>query len=161
MMNVETLMSTQVTTCSPSDSLEQAANVMWSRDCGSLPVCASADGGAPRPIGMITDRDICMCGMFQHKPLSELHVADAMSKGIVSCGPADPVDRAESLMREARIRRLPVLDATGALVGVITLADIAREAARERSRAAKDVTANEVVDTLAAICEPSAPALAA
>ncbi len=161
MMRVETLMSKQVTACSPGDSLEQVANVMWNNDCGCLPVCASVDGGAPQPVGMITDRDICMCGMFQHKPLSELHVADAMSKGIVSCGPGDSLDRAESLMREARIRRLPVLDAAGALIGLITLADIAREAARERSRAAQDVTATEVGDTLAAICEPSAHALAA
>ncbi|MDE2294232.1 MAG: CBS domain-containing protein [Gammaproteobacteria bacterium] len=160
-MNVETLMSKQVTACSPGDSLEQVANVMWARDCGCLPVCTSVDGGAARPVGMITDRDICMCGMFQHKPLGELHVADAMSKRIVSCSPADPVDRAETLMREAQIRRLPVLDETGALVGMITLADIAREAARERMRTAQDVTANEVGDTLAAICEPSAPALAA
>jgi CBS-domain-containing membrane protein len=56
-------------------------------------------------------------------------------------------------MRE-RIRRLPVVDEDGALVGMISLADLAQEAARERTAASKEITETEVGDTLAAISEP-------
>lgn len=61
------------------------------------------------------------------------------------------------MMQEARIRRLPVVDDKGALLGMISLADLAREAARERSSPRKEITETEVGDTLAAICESAAP----
>jgi len=64
-------------------------------------------------------------------------------------------------MRDARIRRLPVLDDQGALLGILSLADLAREAAREQTRAYREVTEVEVNDTLAAICQPSGQSLPA
>ncbi len=158
-MRVENLMAKQVHSCRPEDTLEQAARLMWSFDCGSLPVCGGA--GADRPAGMITDRDISMCALFQHKPLSDLRVSEAMSKQVLTCRADDPVEHAEQVMRDGQVRRLPVLNDEGALVGVISLADIAREAARERAQPSKDVTELEVGDTLAAICVPPPRALAA
>ena len=161
MMRVQELMTKQVTTCKADDSLEHAAQMLWSHDCGCLPVTATGDNGVRLPIGMITDRDICMCAMFQHKSLDELHVRDAMSRSVLSCGPQEPVEHAEEIMREGQIRRLPVVDGSGCLIGMITLADIAREAAKERARPTKDVTETEVGDTLAAICAPPSQSLAA
>ena len=160
MMRVDDLMSRQVKTCVAEDTLEKAAQLMWSNDCGCLPVSAGANG-ATRMVGMITDRDICMHALFQHKPLSDLHVADAMAKKLLSCRPGDPVEHAEELMRSGQIRRLPVIDEQGVLAGLITLGDIAREATRERARPSKDVTATEVGDTLAAICASPPRPLAA
>ena len=64
-------------------------------------------------------------------------------------------------MREARIRRLPVLDGSGSLVGMISLADLAREAYRERMRERKDITETEVGNTLAAIVKSPKEALCA
>src|SRR5882757_5343420 len=62
---------------------------------------------------------------------------------------------------DARIRRLPVLDGQGALLGILSLADLAREAVREQTRAHREVTEVEVNDTLAAICQPSGQSLPA
>jgi CBS domain-containing protein len=152
-MQVERLMTKQVKSCSPSDTLERAAQLMWDGDCGCLPVCAG--DGINRVVGMITDRDICMSALFEGKALRELTVSGAMAKQLLSCKAGDALTDAEKTMREARIRRLPVLDEQGALIGIIGLADLAREAARERSAAKQEITESEVGDTLAAICESS------
>jgi CBS domain-containing protein len=158
-MRVEQLMTKQVTTCKPDDTLDHAAQLMWDHDCGCLPVCAG--DGANRVIGVITDRDVCMSALFQGKPLRELRVSDAMAKQVRVCRPSNsPVD-VERTMREAKIRRLPVVDEQGALIGMITLADLAREAEREQTRSAPDITGNEIGVTLASICQPPRQQLAA
>lgn len=158
-MHVEQLMARQVESCRPQDTLERAAQLMWNRDCGCLPVCA-ADGSA-KAVAMITDRDIAMCALFQAKPLRELRVALAMSRQLRVCGPGDELAQAESAMRAARIRRLPVVDEQGELIGLISLADLAEEAARERSNERRQITDAEVGDTLAAVCEPAGRSVAA
>jgi CBS-domain-containing membrane protein len=152
-------MTRQVQSCRPDDTLERAAQLMWDHDCGSLPVC-SGDGAATA-VGMITDRDIAMCAMFHPKPLRELPVSEAMSRQLRVCRPGDSLAEAEKTMRDAKIRRLPVVDQEGRLVGLISLADLAQEAARERTANAQEITETEVGDTLAAICEPTTHRLAA
>jgi CBS domain-containing protein len=158
-MRVEQLMTKQVKSCGPDDALDRAAQLMWDTDCGCLPVCCG--DGVNRVIGVITDRDICMSALFQGKALRELRVSDAMSKQLQVCRRSDSLASAEKTMCEARIRRLPVVDDQGALIGMLTLADLAREAARESTTPKREITENEVGDTLAAICQPSAQRLAA
>lgn len=154
-MRVEDLMTQSVQSCRPEDSLEEAARVMWEHDCGALPVC-TANNGERRTIGMITDRDICMGALFQSKPLRELRVSEVMAKEVRICNPRDSLAGVEKTMRENQIRRLPVVSPDGALLGMISLADLAREAARERNKQRKEITETEVGDTLAAICQSSA-----
>jgi CBS domain-containing protein len=153
-MKVEQLMTRQVSFCRPDDSLQRAARLMWEGDCGCVPVCAV--DGTNRVTGIITDRDICMSALFQNRPLSELAVSAAMAKQVVTCKPGDALADAEKTLREARVRRLPVVDDQGALVGIISLADITREAARERTIGTRDVSDSEVRETLYAICQPLA-----
>ncbi len=155
-MRVQDLMTKQVYCCRPEDSLEKAAQLMWDHDCGCIPVCAGGNG-ASNTIGVVTDRDICMNALFRGQPLRELRVGDAMAKEIRVCHPDDTLAAAERTMRDAQIRRLPVVDDTGALLGIISLADLAREAARERSNHHRKVTETEVGDTLAGICESPRP----
>lgn len=152
-MRVEQIMTKQVSSCSPDNTLAEAAQLMWNHDCGCLPVCSS--NGASRVVGVITDRDICMSALFKGQPLYELRVSDAMSRQLQTCRPGDSLADAERAMREARIRRLPVIDAQGALLGMISLADLAREAQRENTSPKQEITETEVGDTLAAICQPS------
>jgi len=157
-MRVRDLMSKQVYACRSNDSLEKAAQLMWDHDCGCIPVCGGGnDGASNTAIGVITDRDICMNALFRGKPLRELTVGDAMAKEVRVCHPNDTLAVAERSMCDAQIRRLPVVDDTGTLLGMISLSDLAREAARERGSHHKKVTETEVGDTLAAICESSRP----
>jgi CBS domain-containing protein len=157
-MRVDELMTQPTHCCQPEDTLERAAQLMWDKDCGCIAVCTG--NGASRIVGLITDRDICMHALFQGKSLRELRVGDAMSQQVLSCRPHDSVTEAEATMRKAQIRRLPVTDERNALIGILSLADIAREALREQASPHRDITEVEVNDTLAAICEPSRPSLA-
>jgi CBS domain-containing protein len=154
-MIVEKLMTSSVACCHPDDSLDHAAEFMWHRDCGALPVCESAD--SRKVVGMVTDRDICMHAHFQQRPLSELQIRGAMSQGVRSCKATDSIVAVEQIMREAGVRRLPVVDDGGDLVGIITLADLAREALREEHLEHPDVTETEVAVSLAKICSPRLP----
>lgn len=151
-MHVEDIMTRQVTSCEPGDTLDRAATLMWDSDCGLLPVCAK--DGTDYLIGVITDRDVCMSALFQGKPLHEIQVSEAMASQVQICHRGDTLADAEVLMRKARLRRLPVVDEDGSLAGILTLADLAREASRERSAGTRNITEAEIGDTLAMICDP-------
>ncbi len=145
-MTIDQLMSKDVHYCAPEQTLESAAEVMWTHDCACVPVC---DGdAAPRLVGMITDCDICMAALFQPEPLSRLRIRDAMTATVISCRPGDSPDEVEQVMRQRRISRVPVTSEDGRLLGIVSLADLARGA--EQSAAAH-ATATESNGTLAAI----------
>jgi CBS domain-containing protein len=157
-MRITEIMSRDVHSCRPDHTLDYAAAQLWEHDCGSLPVCASDGESEPRVIGMLTDRDICMAALFQGRPLHELKVADAMSREIRVATLDDRPEDVEMLMREQRIRRVPVTDDDGGLVGIVSLADFARAArGRATSRRPDIVSERDVGHTLAAICEPGRP----
>ena len=149
-MKVEQLMTKDVACCTPSTTLNDAAHMMWQNDCGSLPVLQSDKDR--RVVGMITDRDICMAAYHQGKSLKEIAVKDAMSRSVRACAPSDDVSEAEKLMRDAKVRRLPVVDDQSSLVGCLSLAQIVRKAGNGRNA---DIPGKEVVETLASICEPT------
>lgn len=153
-MRVSQIMSRTVQTCRPEDTLATAAGKMWDHDIGCLPVIDAAG----QLVGMITDRDVSMCSYTQGKPLHEIPVSVAMSRGASVCRSDDSLIEAEETMRARQVRRLPVQDATGAVVGLISLNDLAREAEREVGRKARELRAEEVTSTLAAVCEPRASA---
>lgn len=150
-MKIEELMTKEPASCRPEESLNAAARIMWEHDCGCVPVT----GESSRLVGMLTDRDICMAAYFENRPLSEIPVSEAMSKRIQACRPDDPIAAAETTMQENQIRRLPVIDADGRLLGIVSLADIAREAELERARKKRrEVKEEDVARTLAAISRP-------
>lgn len=151
-MRVEQIMARPVHSCRPEDSLARAAQLMWDHDCGCLPVMES--NGAERVVGIITDRDVCMCALFEGSPLSALKVRQAMAKQVQVCRPDDSLADAERVMREARVRRLPVIDDNGVLVGMISLADVAQTAERESAAARPEITPGEVAATFAEISCP-------
>ena len=149
-MNVAQLMNQTVEACRPEDSLASAAGKMWDRDIGCLPVV----GGDGKVVGIVTDRDICMAGYTQGRPLSDIPASVAMSKTLYTCRSDDALIEAEETMRSQQVRRLPVLDANGNLAGIVSLNDLAREAQREVGRKGRELTGQEVSATLAAVCAP-------
>lgn len=123
---VRDIMTRSVATCSTVDTLQRAAQLMWDRDCGSIPV-VDAEG---RVVGVVTDRDLCMAGYTQGRALSTLAISGVLSGRVHACSPTDTVDQAVALMRRHRVRRLVVVDAQQKIVGMLALADIARYVAR-------------------------------
>ncbi len=141
-MKVEQIMNRGVKTCGPQDSLNRAAQMMWEEACGAVPVVDEQS----RPIGFLTDRDICMAAYTQGKPLDALRVETAMARKVVSCGVEDDLGSAAQLMRQNRTRRLPVIDQNGELVGLLSLDDLACEAARTLRGGVNDELRNLVLE---------------
>lgn len=123
-LSVKTIMTEDVHGCAPDDTLNVAAQLMWEHDFGAVPVLAS-DG---KLSGIITDRDICMAAYTKGVPLTAITVRDVMARHVHACAPEDSLERAATLMADAQVRRLPVIDGEGRLLGVVALADIARNA---------------------------------
>src|SRR5258708_2351830 len=115
-------------TCGPDDSLSRAAQVMWEGDCGCVPV-VDADGKA---IAMITDRDVCVAAFTRDLAPSKMLVSSAASRRLVTIREEDTLETAGSLMSRHQIRRLPVVDSKGRLVGVLSMNDLARHAHSSR-----------------------------
>ncbi len=147
-MRIRELMSHPPVTCATGDHLDVPARLMWEYDCGVIPVVD--DNG--RLAGIVTDRDICMAAYTQGQPLHTIPVTTAMAAKPMVCHPDDAIEDAERLMREAQIRRVPIVDAEHRPQGVLSLNDIARATARGR----KGGLDRELVVTMAAICEPRA-----
>jgi len=121
-MNTEQLMTRNVRTCSADDTLEQATRIMWDADVGSVVVTDEER----RPIGMITDRDVAMAVYTQGVALRDARVQSAMANQVVTCSVTSTLSEIEDKMQRAQVRRIPVVDSAGKLVGVVSLADIAR-----------------------------------
>jgi CBS domain-containing protein len=119
-MKVAEIMRHDVQHCRTSDNLERAAQLMWDQDLGALPVL---DKGG-HAVAMLTDRDVCMAAYTQGRPLRDIPIVSAASHGIYSVGPDDPVEQAEFVMKMHRVRRVPVLDPGGNLVGMIGISDL-------------------------------------
>ena len=151
-MKVEQLMMKNAGACRPESTLDDAARIMWERDCGFVPVIESERSA--KVVGVITDRDACMAAYTRGAGLKDLRVADAMAKVVWSCAPSDSIEEAERRMTEARVRRLPVVDDGGQLLGVLSLADIAREAFQERTRSKPEVKQADVGGLLGSVCQP-------
>jgi CBS domain-containing protein len=155
-MRVNELMIIDVKRCDPADSLNRAAQLMWEVDCGSIPV---VDDGS-RLVGMLTDRDICMAAYTQGLPLSRMGVRSAMADTVHACGPKDSLETALSIMGAQRVRRLPVVDERGALVGIVSLNDIALAIQRQPRAQDRRALSDALAEALASICapRPQAPA---
>jgi CBS domain-containing protein len=145
---VRDVMQRDVATCHPWDSLNRAAQLMWEADCGAIPIIDEQD----KLVGMLTDRDVCMAAYTRGLPLAELGVQTAMSEHPFSCSPEDPLTALLSLMTTQQIRRVPVVSEGGRLVGIVSLADVARLA--QAPSAESSEARSWVPGVLAGISEP-------
>ena len=152
-MIVADLMTENTARIRPDQSLSDAARLMWECDCGALPVLNEAG----EVCGMITDRDICMATWLRNSPPSALPVSGTMSRQLHYCSPHDPISAAEALMRAKQVRRVPVIDREGQLLGILSLADIAKETVHGGE---PGLFSDELASTLADICRAPEPGLA-
>jgi CBS domain-containing protein len=113
------VMTTNPTTVEPGTSIVEAAQLMKKEDVGALPV---VEGG--RLVGMITDRDIVIRAVAEQK--LEATAGEIASKDVVTVDPQQSLDEAARLMAQHQLRRLPVCEEDGRLVGIIAQADLAQ-----------------------------------
>lgn len=144
----EELMTHPAIACRRSDSAGHVAKLMSKHECG----CVFVVDPEGRLVGAITDRDICLAALEHRAPLALLSAANTMSPIVLSCRPTDGLDTVMQLMQHRRVRRLPVVDLAGMLLGVISLSDLAREAALDARESDFGITNADVGLTLATIC---------
>lgn len=120
MTTVAEIMTTDVQTIAPQDSLQCAAQLMERLNVGSLPVC---DGR--RLLGIVTDRDITVRGTAAGMPPASACVSDVMSDTPQACSPGQNLSEVLRLMGDEQVRRLPVVDANNDLIGIVALGDLA------------------------------------
>lgn len=149
-MIVKDWMSPEPRVVRATDRAEVAARALWERDCGMVPVVDAA--GAL--VGIVTDRDLCMAALLQGRALTEIAVASAMSRRLTTIRPEAGLADAMAAMQQVQVHRLPVVDALGNLVGVLSTNDLLRAGAM---RAADG---EHVLRTLAAIGKPRTVAVA-
>jgi CBS domain-containing protein len=142
---VRDVMTREVETIAPDAPLEAAAARMKELDVGSLPVREGE-----RLLGMVTDRDIAVRGVAAGEHPRAVTVREVMTPVVVSCQEDEEVRAAARVMEEQQIRRLPVLDEAGRLVGIVSLGDLA-------VRTGDEQLAGEVVEQVSEPTEPERP----
>ncbi|HYX27592.1 MAG TPA: CBS domain-containing protein [Pyrinomonadaceae bacterium] len=108
--------------CLPDDNVGQAARMMRRERVGSIPVIT--DELRKELVGVITDRDLAFKVVGESRDAMRTSVYDVMTSIVVACRDDDDVITAMMAMEEHQIRRVPVVDYSGRLVGIISDADI-------------------------------------
>ena len=140
-MKVRNMMTSDVKTCRLETNLAEVVREMWEGDCGALPVVTD-DG---RVAGMITDRDICIAIATKSRSADRITVREVTQGHTYTCLPEDDALAALQTMKTHKIRRLPVVDGEGHVRGILSLNDVVTHAG--------SASTNEVLSTLASICE--------
>ena len=109
----------------PDSSVREAACLMKEINAGVIPV---VDASSNKLVGVVTDRDIALRVVAEGKN-ADCCVSEVMSSGrIATCSPTDDVDRVMETMSREQVRRIPIVDERGSLVGIVAQADIVRKA---------------------------------
>ncbi|AJD90118.1 hypothetical protein JMA_08010 [Jeotgalibacillus malaysiensis] len=116
-MNIREVMTDDIYTCQVNDTVETAAELMKEHNIGVLPVLD--ENGSPA--GMVTDRDIVIRGVAEHKNQT---VDQVMTHELIHVTPETPAAHAADLMASAQVRRLPVIE-NGQVIGLVSLGDLA------------------------------------
>jgi CBS domain-containing protein len=146
LMQVQDIMTKDVAFCSPGTNAAVATEIMWTRNCGALPVVEDGRG----VIGMVTDRDLLIALGTSNRNASDLPVGEVMKQGVSVCAPNDDIRDALKIMAQRQLHRLPVVDKDGALKGILSLDDIAL-------RAEANGLSKELLQTMRAICDRRNP----
>ncbi len=129
-MNVGEMCTRGVVSVSESASLRDVAKLMSERYVGSI-VVVSQSGSQPIAVGIITDRDIIRAQLEHVADLSRLRVADVMTAAPLTLRSDETLANAIDMMRARGVRRAPVVNPQGALIGFVSTDDLIAELARQ------------------------------
>lgn len=122
--NARDIMTDSPAVATAETTARDAARMMEDNDCGSLPVVEGRD--SMKLVGMVTDRDLALRilgrGQDPNTPIRE-----AMTRNVSSVKQNDDLDAVEHVMSGQQVRRVPVVDDQGRVIGIIAQADLARE----------------------------------
>lgn len=151
-MKVKDVMTPHPQTIWLTESLADAASMMWENDCGVLPIVKDQ-----KVIGMITDRDICMATAIKQSNPASVSVEEVMTGQVYAVEPEDNIEQALKVMQQHQIRRVPVITPDGELKGILSMNDVVLRAKAPEAAAKDSIGYGEVVKTYQAICQHPAP----
>jgi CBS domain-containing protein len=146
-MKIEDLMTRRVVAARSDTDLSHVARLMWDNDCGCVPVVDAED----KLVGILTDRDLAMSANFAGRALRELRAAGCMASEILTCQPEESPFAVAKRMGAKRVRRVPVTDAAGRLVGIVSIGDLLCAADKASPKEKKALQA-ALLGALTAIC---------
>ena len=144
-MKVFEVMTNEVGFCRLEDNLTKAAEIMWRKDCGIVPVVTAENQVA----GVITDRDICIAAATRSKKTSQIKASEMNLRPIIVCAAEDDVKDVLRRMRKYKVKRLCVTNDNKELLGIISLSDILLKAGDKKS------VRKLIFSTLHAIIKPA------
>jgi CBS domain-containing protein len=124
-MTCKDVMTADPKYCLPGDSVTLAARIMREENVGPVPVIS--DRKHKRLAGMVTDRDLAIKVVASGRDPESMRVRDVMTTDVVTCKASDDYQKALDAMARHQVRRIPVIDRSGALAGIISQADVARK----------------------------------
>jgi CBS domain-containing protein len=143
-MKVKHVMTKDPSCCLPSDPAPRAAMIMRNENAGSVPVVEDTE--SRKIVGIVTDRDLCMGIVAEGREPKSVTVGQCMTTTVVTCSANDGVTKVTELMKDNQIRRVPVVDETGALQGIVAMADLVSRG---------EVKSTEAHDTLKKVSQPT------
>ncbi len=135
MTTISEVMTRDVEVIGPEESLQRAAQMMDELNVGSLPVCEGK-----RLVGMITDRDITVRATAAGLDPAETLVGDVMTECTRCCTEAQSTEQVMEQMGHSQIRRVPVVDDDGAVIGIVSLGDLATRQDGHIDQALRDIS---------------------
>jgi CBS domain-containing protein len=132
-MSVSSVMTENPACCTPSTLLSDVARLMVDNDCGEIPVVE--DLSTRRLAGVITDRDIATRVVATGQNSAEARACDCMTASCVTVTADTTLEDCCELMESNKIRRVPVVDGQGGVIGIVSLADVVRTAASSTTAA--------------------------
>lgn len=146
-MNVRALMNPNVKCAGTDASVADVILIMEKHDCGTVPIVNAQN----KVVGMITDRDICLALGPRPLPAAGIAVTEVMSKKVYACSPDEEIPEALQTMRNKKVRRLPVIDDKGGLVGILSMDDVVLHAEAGKAEKKSELGYGQTVKTLKAI----------
>jgi CBS domain-containing protein len=129
-MKAADVMTPHPACCSPDTSVVDVTQMFVEHDVGAIPV---VDPTTNRPVGIVTDRDVATRAVASGADARTLTAADCMSRSVVTVSPEASLDEVMDAMSEHQVRRLIVVDEQGAVVGIISQADVAQHARKKEA----------------------------
>lgn len=139
---IKDVMTPDVVTLSPTSKATQAAEAMKSLNVGAIPIC---DG--KRLLGMVTDRDLVVRVMAEHRNPETEMIRSIMTTDVDYCYEDQTVEEAAQVMQDRQVRRMPIINHDKELVGIVSLGDVAMKGTDQSTTA----------EALEQISQPAAP----
>ena|SRR5579872_340947 len=152
-MKVKDVMVGTPASCTSETNLGSAVEILWKQNCGILPIVDAQQ----KVIGVVTDRDVSIALGTRNRLPGEITVGQVASGKVFACKPDDDVRTALATMGEAKVRRLPVINANGKLEGILSMDDVVLHSEAKTPGKTPELSHDDVVDTLKKLYRPELP----